>query len=146
MKELYDEIRSCWVSATPEEIIRQLWIKKMIGELGFPKELIAVEKELKSFPHLASSSVPDRRADLVCFGSRSSIFPLLLVECKSETLSAKAIEQALGYNMYVQAPYIAVVNDREICFRCDLSCKKHVLNYLPSYTELMEYASCNMHL
>jgi hypothetical protein len=140
MRELYDEIRSCWVSATPEEIVRQLWIKKMVSELGYPKELIAVEKELKTLPHLSSELVPDRRADIICFANKETIFPLLLMECKAEPLSQKAIEQVLGYNMYVQAPYIAVVNDREICFRYDLSCTRCVLNHLPSYAELLTYA------
>ena len=110
----------------------------MIGELGYPKELIAVEKELKTLPHLASESVPDRRIDLICFTNR--ITPLLLMECKAEPLSPKAVEQALGYNLYVKAPYVAVVNDREICFRYDLSCSNCVLNRLPSYAELLEYA------
>lgn len=140
MKEVYDEIRGCWVAATPEEIVRQLWIKKMVHELGFPKELIAVEKELKTLPHLASASVPDRRIDLLCFSHAQPLAPLLLMECKAEPILPKAIEQAMGYNLYVQAPFVAIANDREICFRYN----QCILNRLPSYEELLAYARCRV--
>jgi len=144
MREIYDEVRSSWVAATPEEIVRQLWLKKMVCELGYPKELIAVEKELKTFPHLASATVPDRRVDIVCYDS--SLKPLVLVECKAESLSMKAMEQALGYNLYVQAPYVALVNGQEISFRYDLSCKHCELKHLPKYSELVAYVRCDLHL
>jgi sulfur carrier protein ThiS len=140
MREVFDEIRSCWVAATPEEIVRQLWIKKMVQELGFPKELIAVEKELKALPHLASAPVPDRRIDVLCFTNTESLVPLLLMECKAEQILPKAIEQVMGYNLYVQAPFVAIANDREICFRYN----QCILNRLPSYTELLAYARCRV--
>lgn len=134
MREVYDEIRSSWVAATPEEVVRQLWLKKMVSELGYPKELISVEKELKTFPHLATAAVPDRRVDIVCYDG--SLKPLLLVECKAEPLSMKAMEQALGYNLYVKAPYVALVNGQEISFRY----KHYELKRLPRYLELVKHA------
>lgn len=134
--QVFDEIRSCWVAATPEEVIRQLWLRKMVLELGFPKELIAVEKELKSFPHLLQVSVPDRRIDIVCYGK--TLEPLLLIECKAVALSPKALDQAMGYNDYVKAPYVAVANDRSIYLRHQGQDQTYELSYLPPYANLME--------
>lgn len=136
MKKLFDEIRKCWVIANPEEIVRQLWIKKMVYELGYPKELIAIEKELKTLPHLEGKNIPDRRADIICFANKDHLSPLLLVECKAGPLTPKAIEQALGYNLYVQAPYIALVNEEEIY----LSSQYNKLKHLLPYPELVAYA------
>ena len=143
MKQVFDEVRNSWVAATPEEIVRQLWVKKMTEELGYPQEFMAIEKELKSLPHLAAhlATVPDRRIDIICFGKEVHpnypLFPVLLVECKAEPLSHRALEQAIGYNAYVQASYVALVNDREVIFRYNLGCKLCQLDRLPSYHELV---------
>src|SRR3990167_10032420 len=94
---IFDEVRKCWVKATPEEQVRQQWLKRMLYQLEYPRELLAVEKGLKELPHLDSVSVPDRRIDIVCFGrgvsSSFPISPLLLMECKDEPLSQGAMDQ-----------------------------------------------------
>src|SRR5690242_14822270 len=94
-KQHFDEVRRAWVAATPEEGVRQRVLKKMIHALGFPKELIAVEKELKELPHLAGRSVPERRIDVLCYGKEihpeHSLYPLLLIECKREAIDEAEI-------------------------------------------------------
>lgn len=138
MREVFDDIRSCWVSATSEEIIRQLWLRKMVLELGYPKELIAVEKELKSFPHLFHESVPDRRLDILCYHKNEILSPLLLIECKAIPLTSKALDQVLGYNTFIQAPVVAVVNERSIYLRYHLNSERYELSHLPSYSWFKE--------
>src|SRR5690349_17670706 len=105
---IFDEIRKKWIKATPEEKVRQKWLHHFVHSLGFPKELIAVEKDLKDLPQLVAKEVPDRRVDILCYGRRvdSSFFPLLLVECK-EKGGTFAKEQVIGYNAFVQAPFVA---------------------------------------
>ena len=141
MREVFDLIRQTWVAATPEEVVRQAWIQRMIGELGFPGELLAVEKELKTLPHLIEekSSLPGRRIDLLSFmKTQDTLRPLLLIECKEAPLTQEALDQAIGYNHYVKAPYVAIVNGSEIRFRYQLSSKQHEIPRLPSYLELVE--------
>lgn len=141
MKQVFDLIRQTWVAATPEEVVRQTWIYRMIGELKFPKELLAVEKELKALPHLIEdkNSLPNRRIDLLSYmKTDDKLKPLLLIECKETELTQEALDQAIGYNHYVKAPYVAIVNGSGIRFRYQLSCKKCEISRLPSYLELME--------
>jgi len=134
VRQIYDEVRGKWVAATPEEIVRQTWLQKMVSLLGYPKGLIAVEKQLGS---LSDGSVcPDRRADIVCY--RKDLRPLLLIECKAEDLTEKALDQALGYNDYVKADYVAVVNEHGIRFRYSLHCARCVIEHLPTYEELIK--------
>ena len=143
MKQVYDSIRRQWVAATPEEIVRQRWIQKMVQELGFPKELLAIEKELKMLPHLQQHPhpLPTRRVDLLSFGKRASeVFPLLLIECKVEALSQQALDQAVAYNTFVQAFYVAIVNQDQIRLRYNLACSKCEINTLPLFKELVEAA------
>jgi len=117
--ELFDPIRKKWVEKTPEEIIRQALIQKMLNELGYPLSLLAVEKELSKLPHLSLvSNLPKRRADIIVFAknihSEFSLFPLLMIECKATLLMPKFVQQVVGYNRVVKAPFIAVANDRQL--------------------------------
>ena len=141
MKQVYDNIRQQWVAATPEEIVRQRWIHRMVQELGFPKELLVIERELKMLPHLQThpDPLPTRRVDLLSFGKGlSNIFPLLLIECKDEALSQQALDQALAYNTFVQAYYVAIVNQDQIRLKYNLTCSRCEIDHLPSFKDLME--------
>jgi len=140
MKQVYDHIRQQWVAATPEEIVRQQWIQKMVG-LGFPKELLVIERELKMLPHLKHypDPLPTRRVDVLSFGKGATdIFPLLLIECKEGALSQQALDQALAYNTFVQAYYVAIVNQDQIRLKYNLACSKCEIDRLPCFKDLME--------
>ena len=136
MREVFDPLRMNWVRATPEEVVRQTWIQRMIKELHYPRELLAVEKELNALPHLAhEASLPLRRIDLLSFmKSADGIKPLLLIECKESELTQEAMDQVISYNHYVKAPFVAIVNPTQIRFRSNTTemCR------LPSYHELLE--------
>lgn len=136
MREVFDPLRMSWVRATPEEVVRQTWIHRMVEELDYPKELLAVEKELKALPHLESEvSLPLRRIDLLSFmKSADGIKPLLLVECKESELTQEAMDQAISYNHYVKAPFVAIVNASQIRFRSNAT----EMSWLPSYHELIK--------
>ena len=86
--------------ATPEERVRQSILLKMVQELGFPKGLISVERAISS-----------RRTDIVCY--TPGMKPLLLIECKAGPLEDSALNQALGYNEKIKAPFICLVNETE---------------------------------
>ncbi len=113
---LYDSVRRQWVKRTPEEMVRQTLLQVMVQKLGFPPALIAVERELKLLPHLLKDPrvLPERRADIICFAkgihTRFPLFPLLLVECKEDLIDQAAIEQVIGYNVFVEAPFIALAD------------------------------------
>jgi hypothetical protein len=120
-----------------EERVREALLELLVGTLGYPRELIAVEKELASFPHLCEvPHLPHRRVDLVCLGPRIHpdhlLFPLLLVECKVEESNFKAEQQALGYNHYLRAPYVAVATRKgpQLIF-------PYKRSFLPSFSELL---------
>jgi hypothetical protein len=135
--KVYDEVRRCFVRATPEEIVRQRWLKAMIDQLEYPRELLVVEKMLQELPHLRGTEVPERRVDILCYGKAGDgLFPLLLIECKDEALTEKAINQVLGYNYHVKARFAGVVSRDEV----RLGNKDVIYSHLPSFKELMQWA------
>jgi hypothetical protein len=142
---VFDEVRQSWVSATPEEKVRQRWLKHMIHRLGYPKELLAVEKDIQELPHLSNIDVPDRRVDILCYGKEIhpafSLYPLLLIECKEGQLKEGAVNQVIGYNHHIKAYFIAVVSMDEVRLGYFDQLKKTYVfcSVLPSYKELMQW-------
>lgn len=115
--QLFDAVRGHHVTATAEERVRQHILNKLINNLGFTKELIAVEKTLQELPELSGVTVPNRRVDILCYGKNIHpsypLYPLLLIECKQGVIDRQAIAQLCGYNAYVKAYFIALVNTEE---------------------------------
>ena len=136
--EIFDEIRGIFVAATPEELIRQALLQKMCRALGYPKELIAVERELSQLPHLRGQRVPARRLDILCFDKK--LRPLLLIECKKQTIDRAAKEQLLGYNSFVQARFVALASQDEVLFGYRQNVGFEWLPFLPPYTQLTQQA------
>jgi len=140
-REVFDPLRKIWVAATPEEIVRQKLLLKMTDELGYPKELLAVEKELAELPHIAPKNLPQRRIDILCYGKNihpgHALYPLLLIECKKEKLSSAAKEQLLGYNAFVQAYFVAAVSKEEVLFGFRVGKDYEFLAFLPPYAQLL---------
>jgi hypothetical protein len=145
-KLVYDEIRKSWVIATPEEVVRQQWLQRMVCQLGYPKELIAVEKSLSELPHLAIAKAPERRVDILCYAraglGEGGLFPLLLIECKKGSLSEDALNQVIGYNDSVGACFVAIVGREEALFRYfDKERNEFVsCSFLPLFKELLQWA------
>lgn len=114
-KKIFCQMRREWIQSTPEERVRQTLLRRM-NALGYPQSHLVLEASLSQMPHLAlfPSKLPNRRADLVCFAPhihpQHALYPLLLIECKAIPLTSKVINQVLGYNHYLQAYFIAIIN------------------------------------
>lgn len=106
----------------------------MIQELGYPKGLISVEKEVSSF----SSFDPSRRIDILCFHpAGQGLKPLLLIECKAETLSEQAEKQAFGYNEAIGAPFIALASAKAVRTMWRERGRIASVPFLPSFDQLV---------
>lgn len=143
------QIRKTQVAASPEELVRQGLLSLMIHQLGYPPSYLVLEKELCQMPHLEChpQHIPDRRADLICFGKgihpKHALYPLLLVECKAVKLTRKVWDQVVGYNHFLQAYFIAIANGEEIKTGWyDKDRKEYVfINTLPCYADLLSSVS-----
>jgi hypothetical protein len=132
---IYDPIRRRAVAATPEELVRQFLLRKMTRELGYPRGLIAVEKEIGELR---------RRFDIVCYGGHvqpgQELSPLLLIECKAVSCSESARQQAFGYNAALGAPFICIACKSEVHTLWLHANQIASVPFLPSYDELLELA------
>ncbi len=134
--DLFDPIRQVWVKKTEEEEVRQSLLSYLLENLGYPKELMAVECELSSLP-LAKGKFPKRRVDVVCFRKeKEKLFPLLLVECKKGDIEEKDWQQLVGYNYFVQAPCLALVGRHQM----RITHRGKELSSFPAYSEIRPLA------
>lgn len=135
---LYDPIRHCSVAERPEERVRQQFIQKMTTELGFPKGLLAVEKDLASLSRLSTAD-PRRRIDILAWvPGKEGLEPLLLVECKAEAIDEAALAQVLGYNRAIGAPFVCLTNGTTTKTFWKEKNKMVSISFLPSFSQLIE--------
>ena len=129
--EIFDEIRKRFVALTPEEWVRQNFIKYLTSEKGYPASLIYVEMSLKVNKML-------KRCDIVLFDKAGN--PKVIVECKSaETLIKQEIfDQAARYNITLKVDYLIITNGiSHLCSKIDhQNNKTSFLRSVPHYSEL----------
>ncbi len=103
----------------------------MVGSLGFPKGLIAVEAQVGG---------RKRRADIICYALMPQMRPLLVVECKALALSEEAEAQAFGYNSILGAPFICLAGGEGIATLWLERGKISRIPCLPPFKELYDAA------
>ena len=88
---------------TPEEWVRQHFIRYLVDHKLYPATLIEVERQ---FTHNQLT----RRADIL-INNRSAV-PVMLVECKAPDvkISQDTFTQAALYNLKFQLPYLVMTN------------------------------------
>jgi len=117
--KIFCPIRKIWLESLPEERVRQNIIRCMISEWGYPPELISCEKELKELCGQKGASVPNRRLDIVAFYTQGSeLRPLFVIECKADRMTKAALRQLVGYNYFINAPFIGIgTKDGLVCWQ-----------------------------
>lgn len=119
MATVRDPLRRKDVPLTPEEGVRQWFIRVLNEELHIPLQKMMSEVGLRfgeDVGGLAGEKRKTYRADLVAYGRSGE--PLLVVECKRpETeLSREVLDQALRYNAVLGVRYLAVTNGSKTFF------------------------------
>ena len=128
--EILDIFRNTYVSLTPEEWVRQHFLRFLVEEKGFPASLIAVEKGL-------TVNGKPRRFDAVAYNNRG--MPLVLMEFKSANiaLSQKVFEQISLYNQLLQVKYLIVSNGlKHYC--CEIDFEKQSIRFLKDIPQFGE--------
>jgi len=100
---ILDEIRKKYVKYTPEEQVRQNFIKFLIEEKNYPKSLFAVEYKIEINKNTM-------RCDIVVFNKNFN--PNIIIECKAPNIkiSKEAFNQVINYYYVLKPDYIIVTN------------------------------------
>lgn len=110
---IFDEIRKKYVVLTPEEWVRQNFIRYLITDKKYPASLMAIETGLK-YNQL------QKRADVIIYNRQGQ--PHLMIECKAPEvkISQETFHQIAAYNMAFKVNYLVVTNGLDhFCCKMD---------------------------
>jgi type I restriction enzyme M protein len=129
---IWSHVRQKWLVETPEERVRQAYLSVLANEYGFRPDQIDEEIEL------TGRGTGQARADFVIYRTPDDKTqrraPLIVVECKSDTVTIRPQDYAQGdsYARIANAPFFVTHNSRETRF---WRVKK---DHLPGYLEEIE--------
>jgi len=125
---IFDTVRKKYVTLTPEEWVRQHWIRYLIEEIKYPRSLIAIELPLKL-------NTLAKRCDIVLYGRNGS--PQLIIECKSLNvkITQSVFDQIARYNLTLKVKFLIVSNGHEY-FCCEIDFERGTYKFLESWPQL----------
>ena len=132
METVFDPLRRKEVALTPEEQVRQ-WFIKLLGEqMQVPASMMMSEVPFT----LGKKKL---RADIVVWAR--DLAPMMIVECKrpSVTLSQDVLDQILRYIWVMDVPFFVATNGQNtyICKRTPDG--PRWLPEPPTYAQMLEY-------
>lgn len=100
---ILDTLRRKYVKLTPEEWVRQNFVRYLINEGKYPPGLIGIEV-LYTFNNVK------RRIDILVHDRSGN--PVMIVECKAPEikLEEKVLEQIATYDFQYKLPYLVITN------------------------------------
>ena len=130
-KYIFDFIRRKFVILTPEEWVRQNFLRYLVDEKKYPAPLIAVEMEFK----LNNLS---KRSDAVVYNKLGN--PILIIECKASSvkIDQKVFDQIARYNMKLNVEYLIVTNGlQHYCCKIDYKNQEYYfLKEVPGFNQI----------
>lgn len=130
-KLIFDSIRKKYVVLTPEEWVRQNFIRYLVEEKDYPASLIAVEKKV-------DVNLLPQRSDIVLYNRNAN--PVMIVECKASKIkiTQDVFNQIARYNMKLRVPFLVVTNGlKHFCCYMDYEKKSFkFLEDIPNYLSI----------
>lgn len=126
-KYIFDSVRKRFVSLTPEEWVRQNFIRYLIEERKYPEQLMAVEKQITLNGKLF-------RFDLLVY--RRNGRPLLIAEFKAPSvkISQDTFDQVVRYNMALKVERVVVSNGLQH-YVCEVNYSTNSYSFLKEIPE-----------
>ena len=102
---IFDGIRKQWILLTEEEWVRQNFVAYLVGVLHYPKETIAIEKEIVV-------NGLKKRFDILVYDAQHQ--PWMMTECKAPDvkLGEKVLQQLLRYHLALPVKCMIITNGK----------------------------------
>lgn len=127
---IFDAIRKKFVVLTPEEWVRQNFIRYLQKEKKYPESLMAVEKQIMV-------NGKQRRFDLLIYLRNGQ--PHLIAEFKAPNvkITQDAFDQVVRYNMALRVERVVVSNGMQH-FACEIDYVNNTYSFLHEIPEFCE--------
>ena len=112
-KFILDTIRRKYVALTPEEWVRQNFIRYLTEEKSYPPSLLSIEAGFALYK-------VSKRTDILIHNRQGQ--PVVIVECKAPEveITRTVFDQIIRYNLSYKTNYLMVTNGlRHLCCRLE---------------------------
>ena len=103
---IFDSQRKRYVSLTPEEWVRQHFIRFLIEEKGYPAALLAVEKQL-------TLNGLKKRCDAILFDNEGQPFMIIEFKAPNVPVTQATFDQVAVYNAKLKVSFFIISNGLE---------------------------------
>ncbi len=113
--KIFAPLTNKWHIETPEELVRQNYICKLVNEYGYSLDQMMQEVKLTS----SSRGTGSARADIVIWASVQDKMdeksPIIVVECKAQNITIKEEDyfQGQNYAYFAGAKFFVTTNEKE---------------------------------
>ena len=128
---IFDALRKKYVALTPEEWVRQHFIRFLTDYKGYPKGLLANEVQLVL-------NGTKKRCDTVLFNKDLSVRMIVEYKAPHIEITQAVFDQITRYNMVLKVDYLIVSNGiNHYCCRIDYNTMSYTfLPEIPDYQSL----------
>ena len=130
---IFDPFRKKMVALSPEEWVRQNFLRFLVDKKNFPEGYIACETQIEL-------NGLKKRCDAVVYNQQKQ--PIIIIEFKAPTvtLSQETFDQAATYNSKLQVNYLIVSNGlQHIACKVDFENGKYI--FAPEIPDFSVYIS-----
>jgi len=129
---IFDSQRKRYVSLTPEEWVRQHFIRFMIEVKGYPSAHLAIEKQL-------NMNGMKKRCDAILYNTEA--MPIMIIEFKAPNISISqaTFDQVAVYNAKLKVDFFIISNGIEhYCCRVNTQTARfEFFSEIPSYSSII---------
>ena len=131
-QQVFDILRRKYVALTPEEWVRQHFVRFLIQQKGYPAECIGNEVTI-------TLGRTRKRCDTIVYGSHAE--PMMIIEYKSPQteITQQVFDQISRYNIRLKVRWLIVSNGlQHFCCQIDYESGNVLFaEDIPAYVEIM---------
>ena len=103
---IFDSQRKRYVALTPEEWVRQNFIRFLIEEKGYPAAYLAIEKQL-------NMNGMKKRCDAILYNEHAQPFLIIELKAPNITITQATFDQVAVYNAKLKVDFFIISNGIE---------------------------------
>lgn len=132
---IFDSQRKRYVALTPEEWVRQNFIRFLIEEKGYPAAYLAIEKQL-------NMNGMKKRCDAILYNEHA--LPFLIIELKAPNvaISQATFDQVAVYNAKLKVDFFIISNGIEH-FCCKVNLETARYEFFPEIPDFNQIVAKN---
>lgn len=132
---IFDSQRKRYVALTPEEWVRQNFIRFLIEEKGYPAAYLAIEKQL-------NMNGMKKRCDAILYNEHAQPFLIIELKAPNVAITQATFDQVAVYNAKLKVDFFIISNGIEH-FCCKVNLETARYEFFPEIPDFNQIVTKN---